>query len=168
TYSLAVLARANAIPFYVVGPLSSFDPAAADGAAIEIEQRPADEVAWVAGSRLAPEGTEVWNPAFDVTPADLVTAFITAPGILPPPFGPSIPPPAPPAPPLPPPPRPPPPAVRGLDRRRPGQPMMVWARSQPAATSAGGRPSATSRLSLVNSTVVSRMLTALTRLTSGG
>src|SRR5215207_6314661 len=54
TYSLAVLARANAIPFYVVGPLSSFDPAAADGAAIEIEQRPPDEVACVAGSRLAP------------------------------------------------------------------------------------------------------------------
>jgi methylthioribose-1-phosphate isomerase len=90
TYSLAVLARANAIPFYVVGPLSSFDPAAADGAAIEIEQRPADEVAWVAGSRLAPEGTEVWNPAFDVTPADLVTAFITDAGVLRPPFGASI------------------------------------------------------------------------------
>jgi methylthioribose-1-phosphate isomerase len=90
TYSLAVLARANAIPFYVVGPLSSFDPAAADGAAIEIEQRPADEVAWVAGSRLAPEGTEFWNPAFDVTPADLVTAFITDAGVLRPPFGASI------------------------------------------------------------------------------
>src|ERR687890_466320 len=54
TYSLAVLARANAIPFYVVGPRSSFDPAAADGAAIHIEQRPADEVALVAGWRLAP------------------------------------------------------------------------------------------------------------------
>ena len=90
TYSLAVLARANAIPFYVVGPLSSFDPAAADGAAIQIEQRPADEVALVAGSRLAPEAAGVWNPAFDVTPAELVTAFITDAGVLRPPFGPAI------------------------------------------------------------------------------
>src|SRR5215211_5722715 len=90
TYSLAVLARANAIPFYVVGPLSSFDPAAADGAAIEIEQRPADEVAMVAGSRLAPEAAGIWNPAFDVTPAELITAFITDAGVLRPPFGPAI------------------------------------------------------------------------------
>jgi methylthioribose-1-phosphate isomerase len=90
TYSLAVLAQANAIPFYVVGPLSSFDPAAADGAAIEIEQRPADEVTTMAGSRLAPEGTQVWNPAFDVTPAELVSAFITDAGVLRPPFGPAI------------------------------------------------------------------------------
>src|SRR5215218_4825424 len=90
TYSLAVLARANAIPFYVVGPLSSFDPAAADGAAIKIEQRPADEVAMVAGSRLAPEAAGVWNPAFDVTPAELITAFITDAGVLRPPFGPAI------------------------------------------------------------------------------
>jgi len=90
TYSLAVLARANRIPFYVVGPLSSFDPQAADGAAIEIELRPAAEVAWVAGARLAPEGAGVWNPAFDVTPAELVTAFITDAGVLRPPNGPSI------------------------------------------------------------------------------
>src|SRR5215211_2306326 len=90
TYSLAVLARANAIPFYVVGPLSSFDPAAADGAAIQIEQRPAGEVAMVAGSRLAPEAAGIWNPAFDVTPAELITAFITDAGVLRPPFGPAI------------------------------------------------------------------------------
>ena len=90
TYSLAVLARANAIPFYVVGPLSSFDSTAADGAAIQIEQRPADEVALVAGSRLAPEAAGVWNPAFDVTPAELITAFITDAGVLRPPFGPAI------------------------------------------------------------------------------
>jgi methylthioribose-1-phosphate isomerase len=90
TYSLAVLARANAIPFYVVGPLSSFDPGTPDGAAIEIEQRPADEVAAVAGSRLAPEGAGVWNPAFDVTPAELVTAFITDAGVLRPPYPRSI------------------------------------------------------------------------------
>jgi len=90
TYSLAVLARANAIPFYVVGPLSSFDPAAADGAAVEIEQRPPDEVACVAGSRLTPAAAGVWNPAFDVTPAELVTAFITDAGVLRPPFAASI------------------------------------------------------------------------------
>jgi methylthioribose-1-phosphate isomerase len=90
TYSLAVLARANRIPFYVVGPLSSFDPAAADGAAIQIEQRPAAEVTSVAGTRLAPEAAGVWNPAFDVTPAELVTAFITDAGVLRPPFGPAI------------------------------------------------------------------------------
>src|SRR5919107_682117 len=90
TYSLAVLARANAIPFYVVGPRSSFDPAAADGAAIHIEQRPADEVALVAGWRLAPEAAGVWNPAFDVTPAELITAFITDAGVLRPPFRASI------------------------------------------------------------------------------
>jgi methylthioribose-1-phosphate isomerase len=85
-----VLARANAIPFYVVGPLSSFDPAAADGAAIQIEQRAAEEVTCVAGSRLAPEAAGVWNPAFDVTPAELITAFITDAGVLRPPFQVSI------------------------------------------------------------------------------
>jgi methylthioribose-1-phosphate isomerase len=90
TYSLAVLARANRIPFYVVGPLSSFDPEAADGAAIEIEQRPAAEVSTVAGARLAPEAAGVWNPAFDVTPATLVTAFVTDAGVLRPPFEASI------------------------------------------------------------------------------
>src|SRR5215216_2140827 len=90
TYSLAVLAAANRIPFYVVGPLSSFDPEAADGAGIEIEQRPADEVATLAGARVAPEAAAVWNPAFDVTPAALITAFIADAGVLRPPFGASI------------------------------------------------------------------------------
>ena len=90
TYSLAVLARANRIPFYVVGPLSTFDPEAAGGAAIEIEQRPAAEVATLAGRRLAPEAAGVWNPAFDVTPATLITAFITDAGVLRPPFERSI------------------------------------------------------------------------------
>jgi len=90
TYALAVLAHANRVPFYVVGPLSSFDPEAADGSRIVIEQRPAAEVSTVAGSRLAPEAAGVWNPAFDVTPAALVTAFITDAGVLRPPFGTSI------------------------------------------------------------------------------
>jgi methylthioribose-1-phosphate isomerase len=91
TYGLAVLARANGVPFYVVGPLSSFDPAAPDGDAIEIEQRAAAELREVAGARLAPEQAEVWNPAFDITPAELVTAFVTDAGVLHPPFATSIP-----------------------------------------------------------------------------
>jgi methylthioribose-1-phosphate isomerase len=90
TYSLAVLARANQVPFYVVGPLSSFDPEAADGGQIVIEQRPAAEVSTLAGTRLAPGAAAVWNPAFDVTPAALVTAFITDRGVLRPPFAASI------------------------------------------------------------------------------
>jgi methylthioribose-1-phosphate isomerase len=90
TYALAVLARANAIPFYVVGPLSSFDPDAADGGAIVIEQRSPEEVRSLRGALVAPERVEVWNPAFDVTPATLVTAFITDAGVLRPPFADSI------------------------------------------------------------------------------
>jgi methylthioribose-1-phosphate isomerase len=90
TYSLAVLARAHRIPFYVVGPLSSFDPEAAGGADIEVEQRPAAEVSTLAGRAVAPEGAGVWNPAFDITPAALVTAFITDAGVLRPPFEQSI------------------------------------------------------------------------------
>ena len=90
TYSLAVLARANQLPFYVVGPLSSFDPDAASGAAVEIEQRPAAEVSTIAGRQVAPGAAGVWNPAFDVTPAALVTAFITDAGVLRPPFERSI------------------------------------------------------------------------------
>ena len=90
TYSLAVLARANRVPFYVVGPLSSFDPEAAGGADIEVEQRPAAEVSTLAGRTVAPEGAAVWNPAFDVTPAALVTAFITDAGVLRPPFEQSV------------------------------------------------------------------------------
>jgi methylthioribose-1-phosphate isomerase len=90
TYTLAVVARANRIPFYVVGPLSSFDPEAADGGQIVIEQRPAAEVSTVAGTRVAPEAAAVWNPAFDVTPAALITAFITDAGVLRPPYPGSI------------------------------------------------------------------------------
>jgi methylthioribose-1-phosphate isomerase len=90
TYALAVLARANGIPFYVVGPLSSLDAEAADGAAIVIEQRAPEEVRALFGAPVAPEGVQVWNPAFDVTPAELVTAFITDAGVLRPPFSESI------------------------------------------------------------------------------
>jgi methylthioribose-1-phosphate isomerase len=86
TYALAVLARAHGIPFYVVGPLSSFDAEAADGAAIVIEQRSPEEIRSLHGAALAPERAGAWNPAFDVTPAELVTAFITDAGVLRPPF----------------------------------------------------------------------------------
>jgi methylthioribose-1-phosphate isomerase len=87
TYNLAVLARASGIPFYAAGPLSSFDPSTPDGSAIEIELRPADEMRAADGTPVA---VEVWNPAFDVTPAELVTAFITDAGVLRPPYSDSI------------------------------------------------------------------------------
>ena len=82
TYGLALAARAHGIPFYVAAPSSTIDRSTADGPGIPIEQREADEVASWRGSRTAPEGVRVWNPAFDVTPAALVTAIITDQGIL--------------------------------------------------------------------------------------
>jgi methylthioribose-1-phosphate isomerase len=81
TYALAVLARHHGVPFYVAAPTSTFDPASPDGASVPIEQRPPDEVTTIAGTRITPEGTEVDNRAFDVTPADLVTNFVTEEGI---------------------------------------------------------------------------------------
>src|SRR5437867_1261610 len=82
TYSLAVLARRHGIPFYVAAPLSTFDAATADGSQIAIEERPADEVTGYRGTRWAPQGVSVRNPAFDVTPAELVTALICEKGVL--------------------------------------------------------------------------------------
>ena len=89
TYSLAVLAGANGIPFYVAGPMTSFDPDLSDGKGIVIEQRAADEVR-IVGDKIVTPDVDVFNPAFDVTPAELVTAFITDCGVLRPPFGGSI------------------------------------------------------------------------------
>ncbi len=86
TYSLAVLAAHHAVPFYVVAPTSTIDPATPSGKAIPIEQRAADEVAAFAGVRTAPAGTPVRNDAFDVTPAALVTAIVTEHGVLRPPY----------------------------------------------------------------------------------
>jgi methylthioribose-1-phosphate isomerase len=83
TYGLALIARAHGIPFYVAAPSSSIDRATPDGSRIPIEQREAGEVATWQGARTAPEGVPVWNPAFDVTPAELVTAIITESGIFP-------------------------------------------------------------------------------------
>jgi methylthioribose-1-phosphate isomerase len=86
TYGLAVLAHAHGIPFYVVAPLSTIDRRVASGADIPIEQRAADEVSEIRGVRVAPAGVAVANPAFDVTPAHLITAIITERGIVHPPF----------------------------------------------------------------------------------
>jgi len=81
TYSLAVLAKENGVPFFVAAPVSTLDLTLASGAAIPIEQRPAAEVTHLFGHRVAPEGTAVQNPAFDVTPARYVSAIITEKGV---------------------------------------------------------------------------------------
>ena len=83
TYTLAVLARRHGLPFYVAAPLSTFDFAdRRTASAIPIEERGADEVTGYRGVRWAPEGVAVRNPAFDVTPADLVTAVISEKGVV--------------------------------------------------------------------------------------
>lgn len=87
TYTLAVLARAHGIPFYIAAPLSTIDPALADGSEIVIEERHPEEVIRVGGVRTAPAGIAVYNPAFDVTPHDLIGAIITEAGVLRPPYG---------------------------------------------------------------------------------
>jgi len=91
TYSLAVLARHHAIPFYVAAPTSTIDPATPDGAAIHIEERDPDEVRTVRGRLIAPAGVTVRNPAFDVTPARFVTAIVTEIGVARRPYGRSLP-----------------------------------------------------------------------------
>ena len=90
TYSLAVLARAHQLPFYVAAPLSTLDLETPDGAAIPIEQRSSDEVVSFAGQRIAPAGVDALHPAFDVTPAHLVTAIITERGVIQAPYGPAL------------------------------------------------------------------------------
>jgi methylthioribose-1-phosphate isomerase len=90
TYPLAVLAKRHGIPFYVAAPLSTFDPKIPDGSQIPIEERPAAEVTGYRGTRWAPEGVSVRNPAFDVTPAELVTAIISEKGIASQPYRESI------------------------------------------------------------------------------
>jgi len=81
TYSVAVLANANKIPFYVAAPLSTVDLSLTSGNQIPIEERTAKEVVEIHGKRTAPDGIEVRHPAFDVTPNELVTAIITDKGI---------------------------------------------------------------------------------------
>jgi methylthioribose-1-phosphate isomerase len=91
TYALAILAAHHGIPFYVAAPRSTFDFSIDSGTDIPIEERSADEVASFRGQRVAPEGAAVYNPAFDVTPGHLITAFVTECGIVRPPYGESIP-----------------------------------------------------------------------------
>ncbi|MEW6448019.1 MAG: S-methyl-5-thioribose-1-phosphate isomerase [Bacillota bacterium] len=86
TYSLAVLAKHHGVPFYVAAPFSTIDPDIPDGAGIPIEERDAGEVTSYAGIPTAPVGTAAWNPAFDVTPENLVTAIITERGVFYPPY----------------------------------------------------------------------------------
>jgi S-methyl-5-thioribose-1-phosphate isomerase len=92
TYACALAARAHGVPFFVAAPRSTFDPATARGSDIAIEERPADEVLVVEGLdeggaprrvHVAPPGTGARNPAFDVTPHELITAFVTERGVLP-------------------------------------------------------------------------------------
>ena len=82
TYPLALAANASGVPFVVAAPLSTIDLATPDGNAIPIEERSASEVLEVNGVRIAPEDTEAYNPAFDVTPASLVSAIVTEVGIV--------------------------------------------------------------------------------------
>jgi methylthioribose-1-phosphate isomerase len=82
TYGVALAARAHGVPFYVAAPSSTVDPATPDGAHIPIEERAASEVAGWRGHQAAPAEAQVWNPAFDVTPAALVTAIITDRGVF--------------------------------------------------------------------------------------
>jgi methylthioribose-1-phosphate isomerase len=90
TYSLAVLAKENGIPFFVAAPISTLDLTIESGDQIPIEQRAASEVTHVFGVPVAPEGTAVQNPAFDVTPNRYVTAIITERGVARAPFGESL------------------------------------------------------------------------------
>jgi methylthioribose-1-phosphate isomerase len=86
TYTVAVLAKENGVPFYVAAPTSTFDLATPTGAGIPIEERPAHEITHHAGRLLAPEGVAVRNPAFDVTPHRYVTAIVCERGIARPPY----------------------------------------------------------------------------------
>lgn len=90
TYQVAVLAKENNIPFYVAAPISTFDPKAKTGEDIPIEERSKDEVTHIGGKRIATEGIEVFNPAFDVTPAKYISGIITEKGVLRPPYEKSI------------------------------------------------------------------------------
>ncbi len=87
TYTLAVLANAHGIPFYVAAPTSTIDLSLTSGYQIPIEQRSPEEVTHIQGVAIAPEGIEVANPAFDITPSQYITAIITEKGIIRQPFG---------------------------------------------------------------------------------
>ena len=86
TYMLAVLAKYHGIPFYIVAPRSTFDLEIKSGKQIPIEERKSEEVTHFAGIPTAPKGVKVYNPAFDVTPAKLITGIVTEYGIIHPPY----------------------------------------------------------------------------------
>jgi len=90
TYGVALLAKAHGIPFYVAAPSSTFDLSIPDGSAIPIEQRDPREITHGFGRQTAPEGIDVYNPAFDVTPADLIAGIITEKGVIRPVNAPAI------------------------------------------------------------------------------
>jgi len=90
TYSVAVLAKENGIPFYVAAPLSTVDLNCPDGSKIPIEQRNPKEVTHIAGKQMVPDGVSIENPAFDVTPAKYVAAIVTERGIAREPYGESL------------------------------------------------------------------------------
>ena len=82
TYGVALLAKAHGIPFYVAAPSSTFDMTLDDGSGIPIEERNPDEITHGFGRMTVPAGVSVYNPAFDVTPAELITALITEKGLI--------------------------------------------------------------------------------------
>lgn len=86
TFMLSVIARRYEVPFYIAAPVSTIDFSCPGGGAIVIEERSAEEVTEMNGARVAPEGIRVYNPAFDVTPAENITAIVTEQGVLYPPF----------------------------------------------------------------------------------
>ncbi len=90
TYSVAVLAKRHGVPFYVAGPISSIDMNCPSGKEIPIEQRNPDEVSHIFGRALAPRGTKTFNPAFDVTSQELISAIITERGVIYPPYAQNI------------------------------------------------------------------------------
>jgi methylthioribose-1-phosphate isomerase len=90
TYSLAVLAHYHHIPFYVAAPTSTFDMKISSGFQIPIEQRETVEMTHIEGVRIAPENAKVINPAFDVTPGELIAAFVTEQGVIEPPYDKSL------------------------------------------------------------------------------
>jgi methylthioribose-1-phosphate isomerase len=82
TYAVALLARAHGVPFYVAAPSSTFDLSLPDGDGIPIEQRDPREISHGFGRQTAPEGITVYNPAFDVTPHDLIAGIVTERGVI--------------------------------------------------------------------------------------
>jgi methylthioribose-1-phosphate isomerase len=82
TYTHAVLAKQHGVPFYVAAPANTFDLSLESGAGIPIEERKREELAEFNGRMTVPDGVSVWNPAFDVTPADLISGIITERGVI--------------------------------------------------------------------------------------